>query len=161
MRPDQSVTYIFEYSNILITNIYSDIHLCQICYTNIFGYSFVSNFWYKYIRIFVCVKMFTNVTLWARLLTAISKQILMTTIKNGPALLYFIFVICSFQSFLLSWFLPSQAFSPQNQRRMSRTNFLGNLPTPPQWRLTDTDQNWQTEKINQMKFFSEISCNCF
>ena len=40
---EQSVTNIFEYSNILVTNIYSDIRLCQICCTNIFGHWFVSN----------------------------------------------------------------------------------------------------------------------
>ena len=37
---------------IFFTNIYSDIDLCQILYTNIFGYSFV-------------LKFYTNVTLWA------------------------------------------------------------------------------------------------
>ena len=40
---DQSVTNIFEYSNILVTNIYSDIH----------SYQF---FFYEYIRTFVRVK---------------------------------------------------------------------------------------------------------
>ena len=42
------------YSNIhtiFFTNIYSDIGLCQILYTDI--------------RIFICVEIFTNVTLWA------------------------------------------------------------------------------------------------
>ena len=46
----QSVTNIFEISNILVTNIYSDIRLYQI----------IS---YKYIQIFVRVKIHTNVTL--------------------------------------------------------------------------------------------------
>ena len=41
--PDQSVTNIFEYSNILVTNIYSDIR----------SYQF---FFYEYIRTFVRVK---------------------------------------------------------------------------------------------------------
>ena len=61
------------YSNIhtiLITNIYSDIRSCQICYTNIFGHLFVYIFWCKYIRIFVRVKKITNVThrvtLWTK-----------------------------------------------------------------------------------------------
>ena len=49
---------------ILNTNIYSDIHLCHILCTNILGHSLVEIFWYKYIRIFLRVKMFTNVTLW-------------------------------------------------------------------------------------------------
>ena len=40
---DQSVTNIFEYSNILVTNIYSDIRSCQF-------------FFYEYIRTFVRVK---------------------------------------------------------------------------------------------------------
>ena len=33
-------------------------------HTNIFGYSFVSFSWHEYIRIFVHVKIHTNVTLW-------------------------------------------------------------------------------------------------
>ena len=39
LDPCQSVTNIFEYSNILVTNLYLDIRSCQICYTNIFGHS--------------------------------------------------------------------------------------------------------------------------
>ena len=33
----------------------------------LFGYSFVSKIWYEYIRIFVRVKIHTNVTLWLQL----------------------------------------------------------------------------------------------
>ena len=39
----QSVTNIFEYSNIFYPNIYSGIRLYHFLYTNIFGYSLVSN----------------------------------------------------------------------------------------------------------------------
>ena len=46
---------IFEYSNILDPNIYSDIRSYHFLDTNIFGYSFVARFWYEYIRIFVCI----------------------------------------------------------------------------------------------------------
>ena len=48
---------------IFFMRIYSDI--CLYCFfdTNIFGYSFVSFFCYEYIRIFVPVEIFTNVTL--------------------------------------------------------------------------------------------------
>ena len=76
----QSVTNIFEYSNILDPNIYSDIRSYQNFDTNIFGYSFMSKISYefiqisvrvifltKYIRIFVRVKIDTNVTLWFKL----------------------------------------------------------------------------------------------
>ena len=55
MRPKQSVTNIFEYLNVFVTNIYSDILsywffiriysvICSYCFLemNIFGYSFVS-----------------------------------------------------------------------------------------------------------------------
>ena len=43
--------------------IYSDIRSYQNFDMNIFEYSFVSKFWYEYIRIFVRIKFFTNVTL--------------------------------------------------------------------------------------------------
>ena len=36
-----------------------------ILYKYLFRHWFVSNFIYKYIRIFICVEIFTNVTLWA------------------------------------------------------------------------------------------------
>ena len=49
----QSVTNIFEYSNIFDPNIYSDIRSYHFLDTNIFGYSFVARFWFQYIRIFV------------------------------------------------------------------------------------------------------------
>ena len=58
---------IFEYSNIRIifnTNIHSYHIRIVSFYTNIFGYSFVLFSWYKYIRIFICIEINTNVTLW-------------------------------------------------------------------------------------------------
>ena len=71
VKPIYLKKLIFEYNSIRIfirtilnTNIYSDIHLCHILYTNILGHSLVEIFWYKYIRIFLGVKMFMNVTLW-------------------------------------------------------------------------------------------------
>ena len=57
----QSVTNIFEYSNIFDTNIYSDIRSYHFLYTNIFGYSFVSKFCYEYIRIFVRIKILIRI----------------------------------------------------------------------------------------------------
>ena len=44
---DQSVTNIFEYSNIFYPNIYSGIRSYHFSHTNIFGYSFVSTFWIR------------------------------------------------------------------------------------------------------------------
>ena len=44
---EQSVTNIFEYSNIFDPNVYSDIRLYHFLDTNIFGYSFVSTFWIR------------------------------------------------------------------------------------------------------------------
>merc|ERR1711989_39765 len=41
----QSVTNIFEYSNIFDPNIYSGIRSYHFSDTNIFGYSFVTTFW--------------------------------------------------------------------------------------------------------------------
>ena len=41
----QSVTNIFEYLNIFDPNIYSDIRLYHFLETNMYGYSFASNFW--------------------------------------------------------------------------------------------------------------------
>ena len=43
----QSVTNIFEYSNIFDPNIYSGIRSYHFSDTNIFGYSFVSTFWIR------------------------------------------------------------------------------------------------------------------
>ena len=45
MSSVQSVTNIFEYSNIFDPNIYSDIRSYHFLEKNIFGYSFVSTFW--------------------------------------------------------------------------------------------------------------------
>ena len=42
--PHQSVTNVFEYSNICYPNIYSDIRSYHFLDTNIFGYSFVARF---------------------------------------------------------------------------------------------------------------------
>ena len=53
---NQNVTNIFEYSNILVTNIYSDIHSYQFFICE-FGHSFVSNWFrriYSNIRAWVC-----------------------------------------------------------------------------------------------------------
>ena len=44
-RMVQSVTNIFEYSNVFDPNIYLDIRSYHFLDTNIFGYSFVSTFW--------------------------------------------------------------------------------------------------------------------
>ena len=51
----QSVTNIFEYSNIFVPNIYSDICSYNFLDMNIFGYSFVTRFRYEYIQMFVCI----------------------------------------------------------------------------------------------------------
>jgi len=59
--------WIFVRIKILIRK-YSDIRSCQKIHTNIFGYSFGSFSWHEYIRIFVRVKIDTNVTLWCRVL---------------------------------------------------------------------------------------------
>ena len=50
----------------MLIQIYSDFRLCQKCHTNIFGYSFLSFSWHKYFRIFVRIKIHTNVTLWRK-----------------------------------------------------------------------------------------------
>ena len=50
---------------IFLIRIYSDIHSYHFFDTNIFGYSFVSFFWYEYIRIFVRIvfwkKIYSNI----------------------------------------------------------------------------------------------------
>ena len=43
----QSVTNIFEYSNIFDPNVYSGIRSYHISDTNIFGYPFMSTFWIR------------------------------------------------------------------------------------------------------------------
>ena len=45
------------------TNTYLGICLCQIFEMNIFGHPFVSICLFEYIRIFICVQIFTNATL--------------------------------------------------------------------------------------------------
>ena len=58
----QSVTNIFEYSNIFDPNIYSDIRSYHFLDTNIFGYSFVSkNFIRIYSDIRSCHFLDTNI----------------------------------------------------------------------------------------------------
>ena len=48
---------------IFLIRIYSDVCSYWFFDTNIFKYSFVTFSWYKYIRIFVCIEINTNVTL--------------------------------------------------------------------------------------------------
>ena len=54
-RPDQSVTNIFEYSNIFDQNIYSGSRSYHFLDTNMFGYFSVSNFW---------IRLYSDIRLW-------------------------------------------------------------------------------------------------
>ena len=77
---EQSVTNIFEYSNILVTNIYSDIR----------SYQF---FFYEYIRTFVCVK-FVCTNIFGHLLVRPILEYIQIFVQFSIRIFIWTYIVC-------------------------------------------------------------------